>query len=84
MKCKRKETDKIEAVQFNFSEKNIFSDYIRIVKPEIVFSRDESKFYLTGCNSTNWLTVNKIKKEDGEKYESFPFAFWSEKSGRRF
>jgi len=49
--------------------------------PEIIYSLDGKLFYITNLDrATDWLSIEK--GEDG-KYVSYPFAFYSIKSGKR-
>lgn len=54
---------------------------VKVTHPEIIYSLDGRLFYISRCNrATDWLSIEK--GVDG-KYVSYPFAFYSIKSGKR-
>lgn len=67
----------IEAFQYLFGRKH---ELITVNEPEIIFSLDGKMFYVTNCDARDWLTLEKIKGEDGEKYQAYSFSMWSVKS----
>lgn len=70
----------VEAEQY-FNGKEIKG--VNITHPEIIYSLDGRLFYLSHCDAKDWLSIEKVKKEDGEKYYSFPFYMYEVKSGKR-
>lgn len=75
MKYLRKQST-IEAEQFLGQE----IAGIRVIKNEIIYSLDKKHFYPSNVDAKNWLSVEKVKGADGDKYESYAFAFYEFKS----
>ncbi len=75
----RKRITEVKAEQFNINNKSPFG--MVFIPVSIVYSADETCYYIRDGNhrSTSWVAVNK--SEDG-KYETWPFNFWKIKGGK--